>query len=87
MMFNPKEMIAAYWSGLGFRTNDVLKPKGGASPYAFGVVDDTVVVVEQSSLAPHQYTVVGERSEYSQPSERFVKFSINGHDWQRVGRA
>lgn len=78
---NAKGLLKAYEYGLGFRKGDTLKPKDGAKPETYGVIDRTVVVLDQDSLAPHQYTVLGEREKYSQPSERFVKFTINGHNW------
>ena len=83
-MFNPKKLLAAYNIGVGYRKGDVLKPRAGASPNTFGVIQDTVVVLEQCPLAPHQYTVIGEGKNPKTPSDRFVKFSIDGHDWERA---
>lgn len=86
-MRNMTDLLAAYRVGLGFKPKDVLVPKAGSGAYTFGVIEDTVVVLEQGCLAPHEYTVVGELANPSTPAERFVKFTINGHDWEKVGRA
>lgn len=82
MMIDPLKMYNDYKVGLGFKEGDVLVPKDGASPETWSVIENTVVVIRQDALAPHEYTVVGEKRNYEKPSDRFVKFSINGHDWR-----
>ncbi len=84
----PSELLKEYKDGVGFKINDVLKPKEGAERWRISdVVDDKVVVIDQCSIIPHEYTVIGERAKYNSPADRFVKFTINGHDWEKVGRA
>lgn len=79
----PQSLLHEYEAGLGFRRGDVLVPKNGASPISYDVVNDTVVVISHNTLAPHTYLVIGERVNARSPSDKFVKFEINGHDWQR----
>ena len=79
------DLLSAYEVGCGYRRNDVLRPRDGADPFTFGVINCEVVVLRQDSLAPHQYHVVGEAENPKTPAGRFIKFRINGHDWQRVG--
>ena len=78
-----QSLLDRYRDGVGLRPNDVLQPREGARPCAHGVIDSQVVVLKQSALAPHRYTVVGERENPRSPSERFVKFEIDGHDWEK----
>lgn len=79
-----KNLLKDYKRGLDFKEGDILIPKQGVKPETFGIIDDTVVVLEQDCLVPHEYLVIGERRNPEKPSDRFVKFTINGHDWELV---
>jgi hypothetical protein len=81
-------LIRDYEAGCEFRRGDKLAPRKrpGLEPRTYGVVGNAVVVLSQSALIPHEYTVIGEASSYTERSDRFVKFEINGHDWEKVGR-
>lgn len=85
--FDASELLASYKQGLGYKPGDILTPRPRAIPHAFGVIENKVVVLEQSTLAPHKYTVIGEKKDPRTPAARFVKFEIDGHEWQKVGRA
>ena len=76
-------LLEEYEKGCGFKRGDVLTPISDKT-YCFDVVSRIVTVLDQSPFAPFEYTVLGEAERYSVPSERFVKFNINGHDWRRV---
>ena len=82
-----KALLQSFKHGSGFKPDDVLTPRQDANPETHDVVDGTVVVLEQSPLNPSDYLVLGERQKPASPAERFVKFHINGHDWQRIGKA
>lgn len=82
-VFDPRRLLADYKQGLGYREGDILVPRDGANPVTYDVIEKTVVVLSQDSIAPHQYHVVGARLKPKTPSDRFVRFSINGHDWKR----
>ncbi len=71
-----------YKNGVGFREGQKLRPRVGARPATYGVRDDFVYVIQQNPQAPHKYTVVGEAVSYKEPSRRFIKFEIDGHDWE-----
>lgn len=83
----PSELVREYRNGLGFKVNDVLRPKAGCDPWRSVIKDDTVVVLEQCSLRPWMYDVIGEAVDPKSPADRFVKLEINGHEWERVGQA
>ena len=83
-MFDPEQLLAAYEIGLGYQKGDVLKPRAGASPSTWGVIQDMVVVLKQNALMPHKYAVIGEREHPETPARRFVNFEINGHDWEKI---
>lgn len=85
--FDGSALLRSYKEGVGFRHGDILTPKEGAKPDTFEVIENKVVVLEQNSLAPHMYTVVGEHPNPQTPSDRFVEFEIDGHDWQKIGHA
>lgn len=82
-MLGLKSLLSRYETGCGYRKGHRLVPRDGASPCTFDVAGPEVIVLEQSVLAPHQYTVIGERVNPKSPSDQFVKFSIDGHDWQK----
>jgi hypothetical protein len=80
MIFNAKKLLRNYEYGLGFKKGDVLIPRSGVLA-PFGVIENKVVVLDQSLLIPHQYKVVGEHPNPRSPADRFVTFTINGHEW------
>ena len=83
-----KKLLRDYQYGVGFKHGDILKPRDGVRPFpSDDCIDNTVVVLRQSALAPHQYYIVGERPNPRTPADRFLKAKINGHDWQKIGRA
>ena len=83
-----KKLLSNYQYGVGFKHGDILKPRDGVHPFpSEDCVDDTVVVIRQNALAPHQYDVIGERPNPRTPADRFLKADINGYDWQKIGRA
>lgn len=77
-------LMKAYEAGLGYKRGDALRPKPGSQAMTFDCVDDTVVVLSQDSLVPTEYNVIGEQKAYSRPSDQFIKFTIKGHDWERI---
>jgi hypothetical protein len=84
MTHSEKPLIDAYKEGLGYKPYDVLVPREGAHPcVSQGVYEKKVVVLAQNPGTPWLYDVVGEAAAYPHPSDRFVKFTINGHDWCR----
>ena len=85
--FDAKNLLKDYKHGLGYKPGDLLKPREGSNPHTYGAIDDTVVVLRQSALSPITYKVVGENPNPNKPSDRFINFEINGHDWYKVGRA
>jgi hypothetical protein len=78
------DVLKDYKKGLGFRENDILTPRQGSIPHTYNVRDNQVIVLSQCVLAPHQYTVLGERIGYRAPEDRFVRFDINGHQWEKI---
>lgn len=84
---NFKNFLKDYEAGLSYEKGDVVRVKNGAegitTDYAKEIVDGKAVVLSQCPLCPNEYLCVGERRKYSSPSERFMKFEINGHDWER----
>ncbi len=85
--FDAKNLLKNYKHGLGYKHGDLLRPREGSNPHTNGVIDDTVVVLEQSALCPITYMVIGENPNPRKPSNRFIHLEINGHDWYKVGRA
>lgn len=83
-MLDFDELLEDYKTGTGFKIKDVLEPRAGADIGAHEFKDNKVVVLSQSVLVPHEYTVLGERPGYVRPEERFIKTTINGHAWQKV---
>ena len=79
-----KSLLSDYHAGCGYRKGQYLKPRQGAKVHTYEIKDSVVAVLDQCPLAPHQYTVIGERENPKTPSDRFVKFEINGHDWEPV---
>jgi hypothetical protein len=83
-----KNLLSDYEYGVGFNRGDILEPRLGANPFpARECINRTVVVLSQSTLAPHQYIIIAERPSPRSPSDRFLKTEINGHDWKKVGHA
>lgn len=88
--FNWRELKDKYWRGLGFRRNDILEPLEPLRGTARGAIEAgwcgesrQCLVIEQSALCPHHYTVIATRD----GGDNFSKFEINGHDWKVVGHA
>ena len=79
-----KNLLADYDHGCGYKRGDILRPRVGSGAGTFEVKDSMVVVLERNPLAPHQYLVLGERENPRSPSDRFIKFDVNGHDWEKV---
>lgn len=77
-------LLEDYQHGLGYVKGDTLVPRPEAKIWFAHELDPVeVIVLNQSVLAPHEYEVIGERRDYKQPSLRFLKVTINGHDWMR----
>lgn len=83
-MLNAKKLIQEYEYGLGYKKGDVLVPRTGCSPHTFDVQDDEVVVIEQNCLIKHEYLVIGKKKDPKNPSDTFVKFSVNGYEWEKA---
>jgi hypothetical protein len=80
-----KRLLRDYEDGCGYRKGDVLRPRPGATNHLMSeVVGDEVIVLRQSAAIPHQYDVIGERKSFREPSDRFIRFEINGHDFERA---
>ena len=76
-----KPILKKYKIGCGYKYGDELVPRAGCSPEMYDCVTEPVIVLYQDTLAPHQYTVLSERKNPRTPAHRFVKFTINGHEW------
>lgn len=84
-MIDGRKLLEEYKHGLGFKANDILKPRQGCNPMTYGVAEATVVVLGQCPLIPFKYNVIGENPKPRAPSDRHIRFEIDGYEWEKIG--